>query len=268
MSSVASTVRSEPGAGTRFGWLFHDVMLMTRRNLVRYLRLPENLMSVTVQPIMFLVLFTYVLGGAIRATTDDYLTFLLPGILVQTMIFGAIMTGYGLAQDQQSGLFDRYRSLPMSRSTVILGRLLADVLANVFVAALLIGVGYAMGFRFHGDILQSLGMPLVAILFALPVSGFFAAMGLVVRTVEALNMTFVVIFPVTFISSAFVPVETMPGWLQPVADANPFTIAVNASRALALGQDATSEVLGTLAWVAVLTLIAIPLAVKAYNRPR
>lgn len=258
----------EPSAGMKLRWTVQDTLVMTRRNLLRYVRLPETLIGVTVQPIMFLVLFVYVLGGAIRVSTPDYVTFLLPGIIVQTMLFGAMITGYGLAQDNIAGLFERYRSLPMARSTVILGRLLADVIANVFVAALMIGVGVLIGFRFGGGLLESLAMPAVAIFFALPVSGFFAALGLSVRTMEALNTSFIVIFPLTFISSAFVPVESMPGWLQPVADANPFTIAVNAARSLALGEDATSDIIKTTIWVLVLTAIAVPLAVRAYNRTR
>lgn len=263
-----ATRHHEPGVASRLRWAVQDSWVMTRRNLLRYTRLPEYLLSVTIQPIMFLVLFTYVLGGAIRVTTPDYVTFLLPGVIVQTMIFGAMATGLGLAQDQQSGLFDRYRSLPMARSTVITGRLTADILANVFVAILMIAVGYFMGFRFEGGVLESLGAPAIGILFAIPVAGLFAGVGLLVRTTEAMNATFIVIFPLTFISSAFVPVESMPGWLQPVANANPFTIAVNASRALALGQDANGDVLRTFVWVAVLTAIAVPFAVWAYNRSR
>jgi ABC transporter DrrB family efflux protein len=260
--------RDEPGIASRLRWAIQDSWVMTQRNLLRYTRLPEFLLSVTIQPIMFLVLFTYVLGGAIRVTTPDYVTFLLPGVLVQTMIFGAMSTGLGLAQDQQSGLFDRYRSLPMARSTVITGRLTADILANVFVALLMISVGYLMGFRFEGGLLESIGAPAIAILFAIPVAGLFAGVGLLVRTSEAMNATFIVIFPLTFISSAFVPVESMPGWLQPAANANPFTIAVNASRSLALGLDASGDVVKTLIWVAVLTAAAVPFAVWAYNRPR
>lgn len=250
-------------------WTLHDSLLMTQRNLLRYIRLPENLVSITIQPIMFLLLFTYVLGGAMRVTTPDYITFLLPGILVQTVVFGAFATALGLAQDAQSGLFERFRSLPIARSAVITGRLTADVLANVFVAVLMIGVGYAIGFRFGGSVLESLGSPAIAILFALPVAGLFAAIGLTARTVEAVNVIgFVAIFPITFISSAFVPVETMPGWLQPVADNNPFTHAVNASRSLALGEDASTAVAATLVWTVVLLAIAIPLGVRAYSRPR
>ncbi len=250
-------------------WTLHDSIVMTRRNMLRYIRLPENLVSITVQPIMFLLLFTYVLGGAIRVTTPDYITFLLPGILVQTVVFGAFATALGLAQDAQSGLFERFRSLPIARSAVITGRLTADVMANIFVAVLMIGVGFLIGFRFGGSPLESVASPAIAILFALPVAGLFAAIGLTARSVESVNVIgFVAIFPITFISSAFVPVDSMPGWLQPVADANPFTRAVNASRALALGQDAGGDVTATLIWTAALLAIAIPLGVRAYNRPR
>lgn len=252
-----------------FRWTLHDSFVMTRRNLLRYVRLPENLVAITVQPIMFLLLFTYVLGGAMRVTTPDYITFLLPGILVQTVVFGAFATALGLSQDAQSGLFDRFRSLPIARSAVIVGRLTADVLANIFVAILMIGVGYLIGFRFGGTLLEALASPAIAIVFALPVAGLFAAIGLIARSAESVNVIgFIGIFPVTFISSAFVPVESMPAWLRPVADANPFTRAVDASRALALGQDAGADVTAALIWSAVLLAIAIPLGVRAYNRPR
>lgn len=251
------------------GWAFHDAFVMTRRNLQRYLRLPENLVAITIQPIMFLLLFTYVLGGAIRVETPDYITFLLPGILVQTVVFGAFATGLGLSQDAQTGLFDRFRSLPIARSAVIVGRLTADVLANIFVAVLMIGVGYLIGFRFAGTLAEAIASPAIAILFAIPVAGLFAVIGLIARSAESVNVIgFVATFPITFISSAFVPVESMPSWLQPIAEHNPFTRAVNASRALALGQESSADVTATLIWTVVLLLIAIPLGVRAYNRPR
>lgn len=248
-------------------WTLHDSLLMTQRNLLRYIRLPENLVSITIQPIMFLLLFTYVLGGAMRVTTPDYITFLLPGILVQTVVFGAFATALGLAQDAQSGLFERFRSLPIARSAVITGRLTADVLANVFVAVLMIGVGYAIGFRFGGSVLESLGSPAIAILFALPVAGLFAAIGLTARTVEAVNVIgFVAIFPITFISSAFVPVDSMPGALQAFAEVNPVTILVDAMRHLWLGTPAGNNVWGSVVWAFVLIGIFAPIAVAKYRR--
>ena len=252
---------------TTHRWGVSDTLVMVGRNLLRYVRLPENIVNVTVQPIMFLLLFTYVLGGAIRTTTPDYITFVLLGILVQTLIFGGFGTALGLAQDVQSGLFDRYRSLPMSRPAVIVGRLIADLLANIFVAVLMISIGMLIGFRFGGSVLESVGSPLIGVLFALPVAAIFAAVGLTVRTVEAVNVIgFTLIFPVTFVSSAFVPVESMPGWLQPVAEANPFTLAVNVSRALALGQDPGGDLVRVLIWIAGLAAIGVPLAVRAYSR--
>lgn len=256
-----------PGMMTRLRWGMNDVAVMVARNLLRYVRLPENIVNITVSPIMFLLLFTYVLGGAIRTTTPDYITFVLPGILVQTLLFGGFGTALGLAQDVQSGLFDRYRSLPMARSAVIVGRLIADLLANIFVAVLMITIGTLIGFRFGGSVLQSIGSPAVGILFALPAAAIFAAVGLTVRSVEAVNVIgFTLIFPITFVSSAFVPVESMPGWLQPVADANPFTLAVNASRSLALGEDPGADLVRVLIWIAVLAAIGVPLAVRAYSR--
>jgi ABC transporter DrrB family efflux protein len=267
--STVLRVHESPTLAQQVRWAVADTLVMTRRNLLRYLRLPENLTGVTVQPIMFLLLFVYVFGGAIRVETPDYITFLLPGILVQTVSFGSFYTALGLAQDVQSGLFDRYRSLPMSRGAVIAGRLLSDTLGNIFVAVLMIAVGVLMGFRFGGGVLESIGSPAMAILFALPIAGLFAAVGLTIRTVESVNVVgFMVIFPLTFVSSAFVPVETMPGWLRPLAEANPFTHAVNAARALALGEEATRDVVLTLIWVAVMTAVAVPLAVRAYSRAR
>ncbi len=252
---------------TRIRWGVNDTLVMVGRNLLRYVRLPENIVNITVSPIMFLLLFTYVLGGAIRTSTPDYVTFVLPGILVQTLLFGGFGTALGLAQDVQSGLFDRYRSLPMARSAVIVGRLVADLLANVFVAVLMIAIGTLIGFRFGGSVLQSLGSPAMGILFALPAAAIFAAVGLTVRSVEAVNVIgFTLIFPITFVSSAFVPVESMPGWLQPVAEANPFTLAVNVSRALALGEGAGGDLVRVLIWIVVLAAIGVPLAVRAYSR--
>jgi len=256
-----------PSMMTQVRWAAGDAFVMVGRNLLRYVRLPENIVNVTVSPIMFLLLFTYVLGGAMRTTTPDYVTFVLPGILVQTLLFGGFGTALGLAQDVQSGLFDRYRSLPMARSAVIVGRLIADLLSNMFVAVLMIAIGMLIGFRFGGGFLESVASPAVGILFALPAAAIFAAVGLTVRSVEAVNVIgFTLIFPVTFVSSAFVPVETMPRWLQPVAQANPFTLAVDASRALALGESPGSSLTGVLIWVAVLTAVGVPLAVRAYSR--
>ncbi len=252
---------------TSLRWAIHDTMVMARRSLYRFVRLPDWLFFSTAQPVMFVLLFTYVFGGAIQVPTGNYIDFLLPGILMQSVMFGTSATAVGLAEDITKGVFDRYRSLPMSRSAVLSGRITADTANNVFVMIIMIGVGFLVGFRFHGGLLESLAMPVVAILFAIPFSWMAAWIGTSVKSVEAANLAgFVWMFPVTFVSSAFVPIESMPGWLQPIAQANPFSVAVDAVRALALGGDASADVLKTLAWVVGLTAIFAPLAIRGYRR--
>ncbi|MDA0271350.1 MAG: ABC transporter permease [Chloroflexi bacterium] len=242
-------------------------MLMARRSLYRFIRLPDWLFFSTAQPVMFVLLFTYVFGGAIQVPTGNYIDFLLPGILVQSVLFGTSATAVGLAEDISKGAFDRYRSLPMSRSAVLAGRILADTANNVFVMGLMILVGYLIGFRFQGTLLQALSMPVVVIIFTIPFSWIQAWIGTAVKSVEAANLAgFVWMFPLTFVSSAFVPIDSMPGWLQPVAQANPFSVAVDAARALALGQEAGPDVVKTLLWSAAIMIVVVPLAVRGYRR--
>lgn len=248
-------------------WALHDAMLMARRSLYRFIRLPDWLFFSTAQPVMFVLLFTYVFGGAIQVPQGNYIDFLLPGILVQSVLFGTSATAVGLAEDISKGAFDRYRSLPMSRSAVLAGRILADTANNVFVMGLMILVGYLIGFRFQGTLLEALAMPLVVVAFTIPFSWMQAWIGTSVKSVEAANLAgFVWMFPLTFVSSAFVPIESMPGWLQPVAQANPFSVAVDAARALALGDDSSDAVVKTLIWTVVLLVIVVPLAVRGYRK--
>lgn len=249
------------------GWAFHDALLMARRSMYRFIRLPDWLFFSTAQPVMFVLLFAYVFGGAIQVPNGNYIDFLLPGIIVQTVLFGTSATAVGLAEDISKGAFDRYRSLPMSRSAVLAGRIAADTANNVFVMVLMIVVGFAIGFRFQGTLIEALAMPLLVLVFALPFSWMAAWIGTSVKSVEAANLAgFVWMFPVTFVSSAFVPIASMPGWLQPIAQANPFSVAVDAARALALGEDATRDVVKTLIWVVLLLAIVVPLAVRGYRK--
>jgi len=249
------------------GWAFHDALLMARRSMYRFIRLPDWLFFSTAQPVMFVLLFAYVFGGAIQVPNGNYIDFLLPGIIVQTVLFGTSATAVGLAEDISKGAFDRYRSLPMSRSAVLAGRIAADTANNVFVMVLMIVVGFAIGFRFQGSLLEALAMPLLVLVFALPFSWMAAWIGTSVKSVEAANLAgFVWMFPVTFVSSAFVPIASMPGWLQPIAQANPFSVAVDAARALALGEDATRDVVKTMIWVVLLLAIVVPLAVRGYRK--
>jgi ABC transporter DrrB family efflux protein len=249
-------------------WTFADAAAVTRRNLYRYVRVPTLLLFSTIQPIMFVLLFTYVFGGAIQvAGVDNYIDFLMAGILVQTVIFGSTQTGVGLAEDMSRGMVDRFRSLPMARSAVLAGRTLSDTVRNLFVVCLMLVVGTLVGFRFHAGVVPAVGAVGLALAFGLAFSWISALIGLSVRDVESAQAAgFVWVFPLVFASSAFVPVATMPGWLQAFADINPVTITVNALRALTLGGPTLRPVLEALAWIAGLLLVFVPLAVNRYRR--
>ena len=249
-------------------WTFADAAAVARRNLYRYVRVPTLLLFSTIQPIMFVLLFTYVFGGAIQvAGVDNYIDFLMAGILVQTVIFGSTQTGVGLAEDMSRGMVDRFRSLPMARSAVLAGRTLSDTVRNLFVVCLMLVVGTLVGFRFHAGFVPAVGAVGLALAFGLAFSWISALIGLSVRDVESAQAAgFVWVFPLVFASSAFVPVATMPGWLQAFADINPVTIAVNALRALTLGGPTVRPVLEALAWIAGILLVFVPLAVNRYRR--
>jgi ABC transporter DrrB family efflux protein len=249
-------------------WTFADAAAVTKRNLYRYIRVPTLLLFSTIQPIMFVLLFTYVFGGAIQvAGVDNYIDFLMAGILVQTVIFGSTQTGVGLAEDMSRGMVDRFRSLPMARSAVLAGRTLSDTVRNLFVVCLMLVVGTLVGFRFHAGVVPALGAVGLALAFGLAFSWISALIGLSVRDVESAQAAgFVWVFPLVFASSAFVPVATMPGWLQAFADINPVTITVNALRALTLGGPTVRPVLEALAWIAGILLVFVPLAVNRYRR--
>ena len=249
-------------------WFIPDVAAMTVRNVLRYRRSPDLLVFATIQPVIFVLLFTYVFGGAIQTATDNYIDFLLPGIMVQTALFGSTNTGFGLAQDKNSGLIDRYRSLPMARSAVIAGRILADTLRNLFVITLIIGVGYALGFRFHTGIGYAIGVVATLALFSHAFSWISAFIGISLSDAETVQVAgFVWLFPVTFLSSAFVPVSTMPEWLQTVVQVNPVTVTVDALRAMSLG---FGEIWGnlwqSLAWAVGIIVVFASLAVSRYRR--
>jgi ABC transporter DrrB family efflux protein len=249
-------------------WTFADAAAVTKRNLYRYIRVPTLLLFSTIQPIMFVLLFTYVFGGAIQvAGVDNYIDFLMAGILVQTVIFGSTQTGVGLAEDMSRGMVDRFRSLPMARSAVLAGRTLSDTVRNLFVVCLMLVVGTLVGFRFHAGVVPALGAVGLALAFGLAFSWISALIGLSVRDVESAQAAgFVWVFPLVFASSAFVPIATMPGWLQAFADINPVTITVNALRALTLGGPTVRPVLEAMAWIAGILLVFVPLAVNRYRR--
>jgi ABC-2 type transport system permease protein/oleandomycin transport system permease protein len=249
-------------------WTVTDAALVTRRNLYRYLRVPTLLLFSTIQPVMFVLLFVYVFGGAIQVPgVEHYVDYLMAGILAQTVIFGSTQTGVALAEDMSRGMIDRFRSLPMARSAVLAGRTLSDTVRNLFVVGLMLVVGTLVGFRFHAGLLPALAAVGLAVAFGLAFSWISALIGLSVRDVESAQAAgFIWVFPLVFASSAFVPVASMPGWLQAFVRANPVTITVNALRALTLGGPTTRPLLQALAWIVGILLVFVPLAVNRYRR--
>ena len=266
--SVATSERPVTApAGRSLSWTVSDIAVVTKRNLLRYLRVPTLLVFSTIQPVMFVLLFRYVFGGAIRVPGVNYVDYLMPGIFIQTVVFGSTQTGVGLADDLSKGMVDRFRSLPMARSAVLAGRTLSDSARNLFVVLLMIAVGMLVGFRFHAGVLPAFAAVGLAVLFGYAFSWISALMGLSIRDPESVQAaSFVWIFPFTFASSAFVPVQSMPGWLQAWAKVNPVSITVDAMRALAIGGPTGSKLWQSLAWIAGILLVFVPLAVKRYRR--
>jgi ABC-2 type transport system permease protein/oleandomycin transport system permease protein len=249
------------------GYAVADTLVLARRNLLRIPRQPDLLVSFTIQPIMFLLLFAYVFGGAISTPGLDYKDFLVPGIVAQSMTFGGFVTALGLSDDLRKGLIDRFRSLPMSRSAVLAGRTLADVATNAVQLVLLVGVGLIIGFSFHTSAPLVIGGVLLMLLFGYAFSWVFAFVALHSSSAESAQaLGFIVIFPITFASSAFVPTGSMPSWLKAFAENNPFTTVVDALRHLWLGTPAGNDVWGAVAWSVALVAVFSVLSVRGYRR--
>jgi ABC-2 type transport system permease protein/oleandomycin transport system permease protein len=243
-----------------------DTMVIAERNLVRLRRAPDLLLAFTVQPIMFVLLFVFVFGGAIRTPGYDYASFLLPGIMVQNTAFGGFITAVGINEDLKKGLIDRFRSLPMARSAVLAGRTLADIATNMLAVLVLIITGLIIGFRFRTGAPEILTGIALLLLFGYAFSWVFALLGMLVSSPEAANsLGFIAVFPLTFISSAFVPVQTMPAALRTFANVNPFTLTVDAMRSLWLGATAGGTIWGAFAWSAGILVVFAPLAVQRYR---
>jgi ABC-2 type transport system permease protein/oleandomycin transport system permease protein len=246
--------------------LVTDTLILAERNLIRLPRAPELLIAFTVQPIMFVLLFRYVLGGAISTPGYSYVDFLLPGIIVQNTAFGGFATALGLNEDVRKGLIDRFRSLPMSRAAVLGGRTLSDVATNTLSLTVLLVTGVIIGFTFHTSFLDAAGGVGLLLLFGYAFSWVLAFIGLLVSSPETVNSVgFIVIFPLTFISSAFVPVASMPSGLRDFAEVNPFTIVVDAMRHLWLGAPAQDGVWGAVLWSLAILAVFVPLAVARYR---
>ncbi len=247
--------------------LISDTLVVAERNLVRLPRAPDLLLAFTVQPIMFVLLFVYVFGGAINTPGYDYVDFLLPGIITQNIAFGGFVTALGLAEDLQKGLIDRFRSLPMARAAVLAGRTIADVATNLLSIVVLVVTGLIIGFTFDAGVLEILAGAALLLLFGYAFSWVFAFLGLLVSSPEAANsIGFIAVFPLTFASSAFVPVESMPSWLQAFAEINPFTVTVDAMRALWVGAPAGDSIWQAVLWSLAIIAVFAPLAVARYRR--
>ena len=247
--------------------LVTDTLVIAERNLVRLPRAPDLLLAFTVQPIMFVLLFRYVFGGAIQTPGYSYVDFLIPGIIVQNIAFGGFVTALGLNEDVHKGLIDRFRSLPMARPAVLAGRTTADIVTNTLSMTVLLITGVIIGFSFHTNFWHAIAGVGLLLLFGYAFSWVFAFLGLLVSSPEAANsIGFIAVFPLTFISSAFVPVASMPEPLKSFAMINPFTYVVDAMRSLWLGAPARNYVWGAVVWSLVILAVFAPLAVARYRK--
>jgi ABC transporter DrrB family efflux protein len=247
---------------------FADSRIMAARQLRKVLRRPMYVVYLFVQPVIFVLLFRYVFGGAIHTGRVAYVDYLMPGIIVMTAVFGALTTGLGLTEDLKAGVVDRFRSLPIARSAVLVGRTAADLATNTVTLIVMLLIGVAVGFRPSQPIYEVVLAFALVLAFAYVFSWISAFIGLVVRDPEtAQSVGFIWVFPLVFASSAFVPTASMPGIVHTFADINPVTLTVNAARALTIGHgDVAGPTLGTLGWLGGLLLVFIPLAVRAFRR--
>jgi ABC-2 type transport system permease protein/oleandomycin transport system permease protein len=267
-------LREEPPAPARaplrrrLYWTAHDSLVLTERTLRLTTRIPELLVFSIIQPVMFVLLFRYVFGGAIHiGNSVSYVNFLMAGIFVQTVAFGGVTTGVGLAHDLDSGLIDRYRSLPMSHFAVVLGRTAADLVRNVFTVVVMFAVGFAVGFRPLGSPTDWLAAAALLLLLSFTFSWIGACVGLAVRNVEAVQSAgFIWLLPLTFTSSAFVPSATMPNGIRQFSEAQPVSQIVDAVRAWTLGQPVGSHGAVAVAWCVGILVVFMPLAARLFKR--
>ena len=246
-----------------------DAIAVAQRNLITYRRVPQLLVFSTIQPVIFVLMFRYVFGGAIKIPgfPYPYVDYLMPGIFVQTVVFGAIATAIGLATDMKSGLMERFHALPMARSAVLTGRTGADLSRNVFVVALMMLVGFLVGWRIHTNVWGLIGGALLVLLFGYAMSWIFATVGLWMGDPESAQAAaFPVLAPLVFASTAFVSASSMPGWLQAFANHQPVSAAASAVRALTAGGPTATYVWHSIAWDVGILVVFVPLAVRLYRR--
>jgi ABC transporter DrrB family efflux protein len=260
---------ASPSALTQARWAVSDTLAITRRNLLVWLRVPAYIVFTVIQPVIFVLMFRYVFGGAINVpgVHGGYVSFLMPGIIGQTAAFATFGTAIALAQELKKGVIDRLRSMPMARSAVLAGRLVADTARMTITILIVLAVGYAVGFRFQNGVGPAILMIVLAIVFGVAICVIAAFTGLAIgdeESVQAFGLIW--LFPLTFLSSAFVPIATMPGWLQAFANNQPVTFVIDTMRALALGGPIEANLWKSLAWLAGIFIVFAPLAVRAYKR--
>jgi ABC transporter DrrB family efflux protein len=246
-----------------------DTIAITGRNLIGIRRVPQLIVFTLIQPVIFVLLFTYVFGGAIKGLPPGltYVDYLIPGIFVQTAVFGAIITAVGMATDLKSGIIERFRSLPMSPSAVLVGRSISDLTRNVFVVILMAVVGFLVGFSYSNGLAKFLAGLLLVLAFGYAMSWIFALVGIAVKDPEtAQAAAFPVLAPLVFASSVFVPVSTMPSWLQPFAENQPVSLTAAAARQLMIGTPAGNDLLWSCVWIAGIVAVCAPLSVWLYRR--
>ena len=267
IAAPAALNQTGPSPATRARWAVSDTLTITRRNLIVWYRVPAYIFFSVVQPVIFVLLFRYVFGGAIPVG-GRYVQFLLPGIIAQTAAFASFGTAIALAQELQKGVIDRLRSMPMARSAVLAGRLVADTVRMLVTILIIVAVGYAVGFRFTNGVVPAIAMIILATVFGLAICCIAAYTGLAIGDEESVqSFGLIWLFPLTFVSSAFVPIATMPGWLQAFANNQPVTFVINAMRALALGhQPVAPDMLKSIAWLAGIFIVFVPLSIRAYKR--
>ena len=261
---------ASPTALTQARWAVSDTLAITRRNLLVWMRVPAYIVFTVIQPVIFVLMFRYVFGGAINVpgVHGGYVSFLMPGIIGQTAAFATFGTAIALAQELKKGVIDRLRSMPMARSAVLAGRLVADTARMTITILIVLAVGYAVGFRFQNGVGPAILMIVLAVVFGVAICVIAAFTGLAIgdeESVQAFGLIW--LFPLTFLSSAFVPIATMPGWLQAFANNQPVTYVIDTMRALALGhQPIEANLWKSLVWLAGIFIVFSPLAVRAYKR--
>ena len=282
--SVTTTERTRPTvAGSRLTWAVQDSLVVMRRNLLRFVRIPALFVFSIVQPIMFVLLFRFVFGGNIKNLPPglNYVNFLMPGIFVQTAIFGATNTGIGLAEDLGAGIVDRFRSLPMARSAVLMGRTLSDLMRNLVVMLLMVEIGYLVQFSFTDGLPAAVAAVLLTVSIGFAFSWVSATIGLAIKNVESVQAaSFTWIFPLTFVSSALVPTAGFPSFLQGIARNNPVTIWANTVRTLTVGsvsyhgqqflpppgETLSGLIVKSMLWIAAILVVFVPIAVRTYRK--